>query len=485
MRARRTNWLGNHSVAPKSIVEPRGADEVIQALAAARRRNERVRVVGAGAGWSPLLPTDGCLLSMKRMAGIRHVDASRQRITVEPGALLSDVVEAAASHGLSVKSPSMYLGLSVGGLIATGSHGTGRNAATFGDAVTGFELVTAEGDVHTVTEPGSELWRAVITNLGALGVLTSVTLQCEPIYNVHEIHHRVPSPEAAALIPVMLRDYEFVSVFWYPSSAWTLFKVGNRTALPAESVEDRINPSLSARAMSWLGSFVPSITARAPFLNTLVAGHLLASVGGTGSRVVREPCFSHYQQAYPPVISSEFAIPAPRAAEAWSWLHGRLTQFWKAGVRPVNLLVHARFGRASEALIASSSGRATCHVEVLSFDENPSRALFEGEFDEKMRGAFDGRPHWGKDIANPWRAAETHGENMDRFLSVREELDPEQRFLNTFLRDDVFGLGRRRRAPPLGAVPLAAPPPPIRAPFGELAGRPATNHAGSANGYEV
>lgn len=373
----------------------------------------------------------------------------------------------------------MYLGLSVGGLIATGSHGTGRNAATFGDAVTGFELVAADGEVHTVTEPGSELWRAAITNLGALGVLTSVTLQCEPIYNVHEIHHRVPSPEAAGLLPAMLRDYEFLSVFWYPSSPWTLFKAGNRTQLPAEPIEDRIHPSLSARAMSWLGGMVPSITARAPFLNGVVARHLLASVGGTGSRVVREPDFSHYQQAYPPVISSEFAIPASRAPEAWSWLFSRLMQFWRSGVRPVNLLVHARFGRASEALIASSSGRATCHLEVLSFDENPARALFEGEFDEKMRGAFDGRPHWGKDIANPWRAAETHGENMDRFLDVRDALDPEQRFLNTFLRDDVFGLGRRRRRRAVGVVP-------IHAPLAEPAGRqPAANHKTAANGAEV
>jgi FAD/FMN-containing dehydrogenase len=437
-----TNWLGNQRAAPVELVTPASVAEVVDVVARARARRLSVRVVGAGAGWSPLVPVDGCLLSMAALRAVQNVDTARQRITVEAGALLGSVVDVAARHGLSLRSPSMYLGLSVGGLIATGSHGTGRDVATFGDSVVGFELVAADGSVHRVNEPGSDLWRAAITNLGALGVLTSVTLQCEALYNVQEIHERVPAGEAAALIPAMRREYEFVSLFWYPSSRWTLFKLGNRTSLPAEDIRGRLRPSLAERVRALSGPLLPKLVERAPFVEGLLADVMGAGIG-VGARVVSEPHFAHYQQAYPPVISSEFAIPVERAPEAWAWLHGRLMQYWRSGVRPVNLVVHARFGSPSEALLASSAGRATCHLEVLSFEGNRARALFESEFDEKMRGEFSGRPHWGKDMVNPRRAAEMYGDNLDRFLEIRRGLDPEQRFLNAFLRDEVFGLGRR------------------------------------------
>ncbi len=356
--------------------------------------------------------------------------------------LLSELVDVAARNGLSVKSPSMFLGLSVGGLIATGSHGTGRNAATFGDGVVAFELVKADGTILQVTSPGSELWRAVITNLGTLGVLTSVTLQCEPLYNVHEVHIQVHISETAALLPKMLNDYEFVSLFWYPSSSMALFKLGNRTLLPAVDMKGRLNPTIVDRATAWMGRFLPGLANSVPFLADVVGDRINSGVG-TGTQVVSEPYFSHYQQVYPRVISSEFAIPTELAPDAWTWLYMRLMQYWAAGVRPVNLVSHARFTGASQAYLASAAGRATCHLEVLCFDRNKQRDLFQGEFHQKMHVAFGGRAHWGKDIANHFHAARAYGENLDRFLEIRHDLDPGQHFLNPFLRDEVFGLGRR------------------------------------------
>jgi L-gulono-1,4-lactone dehydrogenase len=437
-----SNWLGNHRARPNDVASPASVEDVVQAVETAKARHQRIRVLGAGFAWSPLVPLDGLLISTKKLSAVRHIDHRRCQITVETGMLLSELVEIAARNGMSVKSTSMFLGLSVGGLIATGSHGTGRNAATFGDAVVGFELVKADGSVLKVDAPGSELWRAVITNLGTLGVLTAVTLQCEPLYNVHEIHIRVHIAETAAMLPRMLNDYEFVSLFWYPSSGSALFKVGNRSPLPAVPMERRRNPSRPDRFLGLFGRFLPGIASSAPFLKDVVGDTLNAGVG-TGTQVVSEPDFSHYKQVYPRVISSEFAIPLELAPDAWTWLYLRLMEYWKAGVRPVNLVAHARFGSASRAFLASSSGRASCYLEVLCFKGNRQRDLFQSEFHQKMESAFCGRPHWGKEIFNPWHAARGYGENLDRFLEYRHDLDPEQRFLNPFLRDEVFGLGRR------------------------------------------
>lgn len=458
-----SNWLGNQTANPAEIATPRSVDEVASVVARARRDRRHVRMVGAGGSWSPLVPTDGVLLSMRGLSGIRSIDRARCRVTVEAGALLDDVVRKAALAGMSVKSPSMYLGLSVGGLIATGSHGTGRDAATFGDAAVHLELVTAAGELLDV-HAGTDTWRAAITNLGALGVVTAVTLQCEPLYNVLESHVSVPVTDVASLIPRMLRDFELVSLFWYPGSRSALFKLGNRTTLPAEVIENRIDPSPAERAVGWFGRFVPVIVRRVPQLREVVGSLVNAGVG-VGTRVVSEPYFSHYQQVYPAVISTEHAIPEELAGDAWAWLTERLGQYARAGVAPVNLTAHARFGRGSDAYLASAGGRRTCHLEILSFDGNRQRDLFQPEFHEKMSTTFEGRPHWGKDLVNPFQVARCYGDRIDAFLDVRGALDPDQVFLNPFLRDEVFGLGRRvargKRASvrPEGERPRSEPAP--------------------------
>lgn len=440
------NWLGNQSARPDVFETPSDVAAVQACVERAAARGLPIRVVSGGYCWSPLVPCDGVILSIAKLRRIRHIDTARHQITIEAGAPLRELVLAAAEHGLSVHSPAMFMGLTVGGLIATGSHGTGRNAKTFGDAVVAYELVTADGQVIQASDVGSDRWRAVITNLGALGVVTAVTLQCEPLYNVLEVHEQVHYMEVAQRIPHMLERHEFVSIFWSPAAGIATFKLGNRSDLPATPTRGRMFPTWQDKSMKITGRMIPRMVERVPRLTELVATLISENIG-TGSQVVTEPDFSHYQQVYPPVISSEFAVPAEQSTAAWAWVVERLMQYWRSGIRPVNMVVHARFGRPSDAFIASSAGRQTCHLEVLCLDSNRHRDLFAPEFDEKMRTSFGGRPHWGKDIARPWLAAATHGPNMDAFLDIRGQLDPRQRFLNPFLRDEVFGLGRRRARP--------------------------------------
>ena len=126
--------------------------------------------------------------------------------------------------------------------------------------------------------------------------------------------------------------------------------------------------------------------------------------------------------------------------------HVRVVALAPRNATTATLVMHARFEGASQALIASSSGRATCQLEVLTVDGDRQRDVFVRKLDEKMRRDFRGRPTWGKDLVRPWTIAETHGTALEEFLEIRAEMDPPQRILNPSLRDEVFGLGRRVRA---------------------------------------
>jgi L-gulonolactone oxidase len=127
------NWLGNQRSTPSSLARPRGIEEVRAALGEARRRGLTVRAVGTGHAMAPLVPTTGMLVSMERCDRLLSVDGDV--IEVEAGMDLRGLVAHAARHGLAVMGSAIYRDISVGGLTATGSHGTGLAGGCFSDRV--------------------------------------------------------------------------------------------------------------------------------------------------------------------------------------------------------------------------------------------------------------------------------------------------------------------------------------------------------------
>ena len=213
------NWAGNEACVPTSLERPGSCDEVAAIVAAAHARRQRVKVIGAGHSFTPAAMTSGVLLSLERMARVRHVDRGRGRVTVEAGITLRALADELEAVGLAMPNLGDINVQSVAGAISTATHGTGRELGNLATTIVGIELVDGAGQVvwcDDTNEP--DLWRSARVGVGALGVVTAVTIQCVPAFNLHAHETIEPLDDLLADLDGFASSADHAEFFWMPGS---------------------------------------------------------------------------------------------------------------------------------------------------------------------------------------------------------------------------------------------------------------------------
>ena len=176
------NWAGNQRWIAAGRAEPRATEEVAEVVRDAAGSARRVKAIGAGHSFTATASTDGVQLSLDRMAGVLEVDAATGRVRVEAGIRLHALNEALAGAGLALPNLGDIDRQSIAGAVATATHGTGLELGNLATTVVGMEVVSGTGEVVRLD---GELLRVARVGLGALGIVTEVTLQCVPAFRLH------------------------------------------------------------------------------------------------------------------------------------------------------------------------------------------------------------------------------------------------------------------------------------------------------------
>ncbi|MGH2587525.1 MAG: FAD-binding protein [Dehalococcoidia bacterium] len=176
-----SNWSGNVACQPRRIALPAVEEEIRALVGEARAEGLAVRVAGTGHSFTPLVATDGLLVSLDNWRGIESHDAERGRVTVRAGTKLHDLGEELLALGLAMENLGDVDVQSIAGAVSTGTHGTGRTLGSISTQVVGLRLVSADGELIDITdEEDPDLLRAARVSLGVLGVLSAVTLRVCP-----------------------------------------------------------------------------------------------------------------------------------------------------------------------------------------------------------------------------------------------------------------------------------------------------------------
>lgn len=207
-----TNWAGNITYAAKELHRPHTADDLRALVADA----SRVRVLGSGHSFNEIADAgeDGVLVSLAAMPPLIEVDAQARTVRVGGGVRYAELAREVHRHGLALANMASLPHISVAGSVATGTHGSGVGNGPLASSVRAVELVTADGSVLTL-ERGDERFGGAVTSLGALGVVTSLTLDLEPAYEVEQrVFTELPLDvlDAATFEAVMSAAYS-VSLF--------------------------------------------------------------------------------------------------------------------------------------------------------------------------------------------------------------------------------------------------------------------------------
>ncbi|MBF6326906.1 D-arabinono-1,4-lactone oxidase [Nocardia transvalensis] len=418
------NWAGDQRCAPAEVATPRSAEEVAALLERAEAAGQAVRVAGAGHSFSDTVLTDGMLLNLSQLNRILQVDRASGLVRVEAGATLNELSNALHPMGLAFPNLGDIDVQTIAGATATGTHGTGAGFQNISAALHSVELMLADGsrvELDETSDPDG--WRAARVSLGALGVVTAVTLQMVPSFVLEGVERPVPVEEVLAELDGYVDGNDHFEFYMFAHSPLAMTKRNNRVALPEQP---------RGKAVDWFADILMSnytfdalcrVSRRRPQLIPWI--HRGAAYAGSYRRQVDR---SYRVFASPRLIrftEMEYAIPREHATEA-------IREIKQLGQRFESPMpTEVRFVAPDDAFLSPAGGRDTCYIAVHQYrgmDYEPYFRACEAVFDR-----FDGRPHWGKRHFQTAATLRERYPHWDRFQEVRRRLDPKGRFANPYV----------------------------------------------------
>ncbi len=423
------NWARTFTSQARAACDPADEMEAARIVRQATAAGRRVRAVGAGHSWSDIAVPEDILLRLDRMRSVVSVDEAQGEVTVQAGIRLRELARALDARGLALSILGSVAEQSAAGAISTGTHGSSLRHGSLSSFVRAMRLVTANGEV-LVLDASDERLDAARVGLGVLGVITEVTLACEPAFRLREVVEPVPLARVVRDLGAIAGSAEYVKVWWLPGTRMALVYRAERTDAPATHrplarlIDAHVVNGLLFPALLGLARHLPAIT---PTMNRAVGAAYLRP----STRVDRADRV--FNVAMPPRHREmEYAVPMERAAEA---LDRAIATIVRDRVR-VNFIFEVRFARGDTGWMSPDFGRDSCHLGAY-MAESPDLLRYFAGFEATMR-AFGGRPHWGEELHATPADVRAVLPMADRFLALRDSLDPHGTFANAFT-DRVLG----------------------------------------------
>lgn len=181
------NWSGTHQVSTAVYHEPESQKELQDLVKKAHETRQPLRVVGSALSPNGLGLSEQGMVNLVQCDRVLTIDQETKTVTVEAGARVSQVVAALRPHGLTLQNYASIAEQQIGGFIQAGAHGTGAGVPPVDMQVVSMKLVTpGRGTIHLSRRDDPALFELAKVGLGALGVVTEVTLQCVPAHRLEE-----------------------------------------------------------------------------------------------------------------------------------------------------------------------------------------------------------------------------------------------------------------------------------------------------------
>ena len=403
-----STWAGTHGFAASRLVDAGSIDEVRAVVA----EGGPVRALGTRHSFHDLADTEGTLVTVTGIPADAVLDEERREVTVGAGTRYGVLARWLEDRGWALHNLGSLPHISIGGAIATGTHGSGHGNGSLATAVRGLEYVDASGALAEV-RAGDPDFAALVVGLGAFGIVVRVTLAIEPSYRMRQDVYSGLSWAA------FLGDPDAVTGSAYSTSVFTTWgdEVGDvwRKARLDESVPP--DEWLDARRRSDTASLVGSTE------------NLTEQLGVEGAWCDRLP---HFRLDATPSngdeIQSEYFVARSDAAAALSAVRAL-----GADIRPHLLVSELRTVRADDLWLSGAYGRDTLAIHFTWANHpGPVRALLPRI--EAALAPFAARPHWGKWHTMDAGAIAAVVPRLADARAVLERLDPDGRFANAHLR---------------------------------------------------
>lgn len=413
----RSNWAGNLTYHAQALDQPVSVNEVQLIV----REHSKIKALGTRHSFNTIADTKYRHLSLDRMEDEIQLDAANQSVTVSGGIQYGVLASKLHEAGFALHNLASLPHISVAGACATGTHGSGDANGNLSSAVVGIEMVTADGGiVRSSKNQDVGRFNGMIVNLGALGVVTNLTLSIRPTFDVIQfVYEDLPLSS--------LRDH-FEQIF----------ASGYSVSLFTDWQKERINQLWQKIQIE--GMQIPRV-ARDYFGATLASDHLhpireisaencTEQMGLPGPWHERLP---HFKMDFTPSsgkeLQSEFFVPRENAVEAINALYRMGDQIF-----PHLLISEIRSIAADRLWLSPAYGRDSIALHFTWKQDWPNVRKLLPKIENELK-PFKVRPHWGKLFTLPADYLENQYERMGAFKDLVMEFDPNGKFQNPFLME--------------------------------------------------
>jgi FAD/FMN-containing dehydrogenase len=210
------NWVGNQSCISRYKGAPSSEAQLAEMVREADAHGLNIRVAGSGHSFTPVVGTGGVLLSLAGMKGVLETDLARRRVTVAAGTRIGEVGQALKGLGLSLTNQGDIDSQAIAGAFATGTHGTGATLSCLASQVVGMRLVQPDGGILVIDDSDPDMLHAAQVSVGVLGVISALTLQTMPAYNLHERLWRDDFETCMERHDELAAQHRHFGFFWCP-----------------------------------------------------------------------------------------------------------------------------------------------------------------------------------------------------------------------------------------------------------------------------
>ena len=414
------NWAGNLTYSTSNVFYPASIQEV-QAIV---KKCDKLRGLGTRHCFNTIADSKDNLISSGKLNKILSLDAEKNTVTVGGGIRYGELAPWIDKKGFALHNLASLPHISVAGSIITATHGSGVKNSNLSSAVRGLEFVIADGSIVKLSrEKDAENFNGAVVGLGAMGVITEVTLAIQPTYQVRQhVFTKMPLEQLKNHFEDIISAGYSVSLFtdWqseYINEVW---------------IKDKVDPEIKPRDKDEFYGAEPAIKDLHPIIE-LSAENCTPQMGVAGPWYERLP---HFKMGFTPSsgkeLQSEYFIPRQQAVEAILAIQGMGKQ-----IGPHLFITEIR------SIASDNFWLSPCRNQ----DSVAIHFTWKQEWDEvqkllplieKELNPFNARPHWGKIFTMQPAVLDSRYEKMEDFKKLAAHYDPKGKFRNDFLTANLY-----------------------------------------------
>jgi alditol oxidase len=414
------NWSGNLEYGTERLYSANSLEEVRAFVA----KQGKLKVLGTRHCFNSIANSTDQFLSVRPMAKIVALDDKARTLTVEGEMSYGQLCPDLDSKGFALHNLASLPHISIAGACSTATHGSGDKNGNLATAVSALELVTASGDVVRLSRrDDGETFRGAVVGLGALGVITKVSLDVQPTFQMRQyVYENLPMNQWTDNFEAIESSAYSVSLFtdWQGqkfSEVWLKNRIDEGKAFHAP--EEFFGAKRATRNLHPIAA--------------LSAENCTEQMGVPGPWYERLP---HFKMGFTPSagkeLQSEYFVPRPNAVEAVlavERLRDKITP---------HLMISEIRTIAADDLWMSPCYKQDCVTIHFTWRQDWPAVQKLLPVIERNLAPFEARPHWGKLFTIPPAQLRPNYEKLPNFVALCRKFDPQGKFRNEFLNANIF-----------------------------------------------